>query len=141
MEVLAQDETGGYLAAGELALDGSPTPVAGIRLAALSAPDRHSGIICWAECGGEAARAGEAGIVFALTLLSVVSHFKGTQLLLPPVAKLASPPSAGLDLRDAKASVERPLEIAASGGHDLLMMRFNFVSPVRWRMSGVEKAR
>jgi hypothetical protein len=63
------------------------------------------------------------------------------QLLLPPVAKLASPPGAGLDLRDPKASVERPLEIAASGGHDLLMMRFNFVSPVRWRMSGVEKAR
>jgi magnesium chelatase family protein len=44
MEVLPQDEMGGYLAVGELALDGSLTPVGGVLLAALAAAGRGIGI-------------------------------------------------------------------------------------------------
>src|SRR5579862_1085798 len=94
MGVLPAEELGGYLAVGELALDGTLTGVRGVLLAALAASARQIGIICPAACGGEAAWAGEVEVVAAPSLIALVNHFKGTQILPPPEARLAPVQSA-----------------------------------------------
>jgi magnesium chelatase family protein len=133
MDALPADELTGYTALGELSLDGSLTSVAGILLAALAAAGRGSGVICPEACGAEAAWAGEVEIIAAPSLLAIVNHFKGAQLLPPPEPRLTRSASPKLDLRDVKGqeSAKRALEIAAAGGHNLLMVEPINPYPVR----------
>jgi magnesium chelatase family protein len=82
------------------------------------------GLICPEACGPEAAWAGDTRIVAAPSLIALVNHFRGTQVLSRPVPKMAEHTGTLLDLRDIKGqeSAKRALEIAAAGGHHLLMI-------------------
>jgi magnesium chelatase family protein len=119
------DALPGFTVLGELGLDGSIAPVAGVLPAAIGANARDEGLICPAACGAEAAWASpDIQIVAANSLIQIANHFKGTQVLSRPKPRIHEAKASPLDLRDIKGqeSAKRALEIAAAGGHHLLIM-------------------
>jgi magnesium chelatase family protein len=125
MGVLPGEALGRYAIVGELSLDGTIAPVAGALPAAVAANAQGLGLICPRDSGPEAAWAGEdVDILAAGNLLELVNHFNGSQVLSRPKPGLMEDSAAPPDLRDIKGqeAAKRALEVAAAGGHHLLMV-------------------
>ncbi len=122
---IPQDALDGYLALGELGLDGRLAHTGGMLPAAIAAQSRELGLICPQASGPEAAWAGEElEIVAAESLLALCNHLTGHQLANRPVARRHLPATALPDLSEVRGQLvaRRALEVAAAGGHNMLMI-------------------
>jgi magnesium chelatase family protein len=110
---------------GELALSGELRPVPGVLPALLRARHGRRCVIVPAGNGHEAALLGDVDVRVARTLADVCAHLRGTDVL-PQPGTTAAPGDAGHvpDLADVRGQLHarRALEIAAAGGHHLLMI-------------------
>lgn len=123
MGVLPEDALEQVYVLGELALDGQLQAVNGVLPAAMGASARDYGLICPHDNGAEAAWAGSIGVLAAPHLLAIINHFKGTQVLAEPQTEALQTIAAKVDLSEVRGQEtgKRVLEIAAAGGHNMLM--------------------
>jgi magnesium chelatase family protein len=122
---ISADALDGYVVLGELSLDGTIATVAGALPAAIGANALGKGLICPAGSGAEAAWAGEEiDILAPRSLIAMANHFRGTQVLSRPKPAMRAEPANMPDLSDIKGqeTAKRALEVAAAGGHNLIMV-------------------
>ena len=125
MDVLPESELSKYVIIGEIGLDGAIVRTGGVLAASVWANNNNLGIICPGAQGSEARWAGHTNILAPNHVLDLINHFHGTQILpLPPVAQPMESETHVGDLSEVhgQEAAKRALEIAAAGGHAMLMV-------------------
>lgn len=113
-----------YEFAGELSLSGALRPIRGALAMALQIADNGKSFILPLESAREAALTGAGNILSATSLLEVCAHLSGQGELSPTATVHIENSTIFPDLNEVRgqAQAKRALEIAAAGGHSLLMV-------------------
>ncbi|MGQ0571448.1 MAG: YifB family Mg chelatase-like AAA ATPase [Armatimonadota bacterium] len=125
---LPQEAVTGYVALGELALDGSLRPVPGaIAVAQATCALGPRGLLLPESNAREAAVVEEVRVYAMPSLRAATQHLIGTRPVAPMRGAACGPPPdspASIDLSDVRGqpAARRALEIAAAGGFNLLFI-------------------
>jgi len=118
-----------YVILGELGLDGSVRPIQGLLPIATELNRRKiRGMLCPAQNAREAAVTGGIEVIAIETLKEAVDFLNGAKRIKPFEASPEGPcresESFSIDLKDVRGQehVKRALEIAAAGGHNILLV-------------------
>jgi magnesium chelatase family protein len=121
---LRAEALSGHEFAGELSLSGELRPVRGALAMALGAAQAGRSFVLPQPSAAQAALAARARVLPAATLLEVCAHLAGEAQLAPQAGCGERPVPGYLELGDVKgqAQAKRALELAAAGGHALLLV-------------------
>lgn len=114
-----------WVCVGELALDGTVAPVPGVLAAAIATREAGKrGLVCPAGNAPEAALVSGIEVVGVTSLRECLDFFRGRWEPGPIMQFEPVPPPRPTDLRAVRGHpyAKRALEVAAAGGHNLLMV-------------------
>ena len=121
---LQQSELDGWVCLGELGLDGSVRPVVGVLAAAMTCRSTgRKGIICARDNAPEAALVDGIRVIQVGSLKECIGFLKGEVIPQPVRPAERSRCEVRTDLSEVRGhgSAKRALEVAAAGGHNLLL--------------------